>query len=221
MHGIIVLLFGAPGVGKGTQALKISKNTGLVHISTGDLLREAVREDNGLGKKARTFMERGELVPDNLVVDIILEKMKFSDGERGFLLDGFPRNISQAVTLMEILKSRNEKIDLALDIEVDHHDLINRLTSRRVCKECGRIFNLQTKPSIKEGICDFCGGKLYQRTDDTEETVKTRLKVYDNETRPLIDYFDKMGILKKVDGSGDIAGVTSRLMKIISEAAKP
>lgn len=211
----IILLLGAPGVGKGTHAMRIAKKTGFVHVSTGDLLREAVKDGKALGKQVRGYMEKGELVPNQLVVEIILDKIKSADGCDGFILDGFPRNISQAVTLMEILKDRNEKLDLALDIEVEEQELIDRLTSRRVCKVCGRVYNVKYKPPKKAGICDVCGGELYQRSDDTAETVKNRLKVYEKETSPLIDYFDKMGILKTVQGIGGIEAVSSEIMKIM------
>lgn len=213
---MIVLLLGAPGVGKGTQAEKISEQMGFEHISTGDLLRSAVKDGTELGIKANRFMENGELVPDDLVVAMVARKL--ADGSGDYLLDGFPRNVSQAVSLLEILKDGGASLDIAIDIEVPSDDLVKRLVSRRVCSSCGRVYNLISKRPQKEGICDVCGGQLYQRNDDTETTVRNRLSVYMKETHPLIDYFEKMGIMRVVDGNASIEDVKNKIAGIIEES---
>lgn len=208
MSSIIVLL-GPPGSGKGTQAKRLSNELGLVHISTGDILREAVKSGTALGKQAKEYMERGELVPDDLVIAIVDEKireMKDSD----VILDGFPRTITQAEKLEAI-----SPVDVVINLNVDDNHVIERLTKRRTCRNCGAIFHLIFNPPKKEGVCDYCGGELYQREDDREETVRERLRVYRENTLPLIDYYRKKGKLVEIDGSGKIDDVYAEIRKAL------
>jgi adenylate kinase len=203
-----IVLLGPPGSGKGTQTDKLCKELGLTKISTGDLLREAVRNDNPLGKKAKSFMDAGKLVPTDLVVDLIEEKLATVKG--GVILDGFPRNLEQARMLDKIAK-----VDVAIDLKVDEESLVKRLTMRRTCKNCAAVYHLEFNPPKKPGVCDKCGGELFQRSDDTEQVVRERLKVYKESTLPLTEYYASKGILKTVDGDGAIEQVYQRLLAVI------
>ncbi len=196
-----IILLGPPGAGKGTQAKRLIKEFNLPHISTGDILREAVANQSDLGKEAEEYMNKGELVPDMVVIGIVAERIKEEDCLEGFLLDGFPRTLAQAEALESELQNQNKKIDYVLNIEVDESELIQRLTGRRICQGCGRIFHLVFDPPNETDICDICGGKLYQREDDTFETVKKRLDVYKKQTTSLIQYYDKQGQLINIDGN--------------------
>ena len=196
-----LILLGPPGAGKGTQAAKIIEKYNIPHISTGDIFRENIKNGTELGKKAQEYMNKGQLVPDELVVEIATDRLTKDDCKDGFLLDGFPRTVFQAEELDKFLAARGSKIDHVLDIEVGREQLMIRLTGRRVCSKCGASFHVVNIPPKQEGICDVCGGELYQREDDAPETVAKRLEVYHKETQPLIDYYEKEGVLKCVDGT--------------------
>ncbi|NLC38714.1 MAG: adenylate kinase [Clostridia bacterium] len=202
-----LLLMGPPGAGKGTQAEKLSKKLGIPHISTGDMFRSALQQGTELGKKAREYMDKGELVPDEVTVGIVRERLAAGDCSIGFLLDGFPRTVAQAEALDEILAEMGLKLTAVINLEVPDAQLIARLTGRRLCKECGASFHLVFHPPSREGICDACGGQLYQRSDDSEETVTNRLQVYHQNTAPLIDYYRQQDLLQQVDGSRSIPEV--------------
>jgi adenylate kinase len=203
-----IVLLGPPGSGKGTQTERLCSELKLVKISTGDLLREAVRNNTPLGVKAKSFMDAGKLVPNDLVVDLVKEKMKSVKG--GVILDGFPRSLEQAQLL-----DRFAKIDLVIDIVVNEENLIKRLTMRRICKNCSSVYHLEYNPPKVEDKCDKCDGPLYQRSDDTEKTVRERLKVYKESTLPLTKFYKDKGILRQVDGEGDISHVYQRILKAI------
>jgi adenylate kinase len=203
-----IVLLGPPGSGKGTQTERLSSELKLTKISTGDLLREAVRNNTPLGVKAKGFMDAGRLVPNDLVVDLVKEKMKSVKG--GVILDGFPRSLEQAQLL-----DKFAKIDLVIDIVVNEESLIKRLTMRRTCKDCSSVYHIEYNPPRKEGECDKCKGPLFQRSDDTEKTVRERLKVYKESTLPLTKFYKEKGILKQVDGEGDISEIYQRILKVI------
>ena len=185
------ILLGPPGAGKGTQAVRIVEKYGIPHISTGDIFRDNIKRQTELGKKAQEYMNKGELVPDDLVIEIATDRLLRDDCKKGFLLDGFPRTVYQAEKLDEFMQAHGGKIDHVINLEVDDDLLIFRLTGRRVCKQCGASFHVVNIPPKVEGICDRCGGELVQRADDTEETVKNRITVYKEQTMPLIDYYTK------------------------------
>ena len=197
-----LILLGPPGAGKGTQAQRIVDRYHIPQISTGDILRAAVKESTPLGMKAKGFMDQGQLVPDEIVIGIIEERLKAKDCDPGFTLDGFPRTIPQAEALQPILTNIEKKIDHVINIEVDPEELVRRLTGRRTCKNCGAMFHLFFQPPKKEGICDRCGGTLYQRADDKEETIRTRLKEYEKQTAPLIQYYQGKKTLRSIQGVG-------------------
>lgn len=205
-----MVLLGAPGSGKGTQAKRLCQELGLTLISTGDLLREAVRNNTPLGVKAKGFMDAGKLVPDELVIGLIREKVSGLDG--GFLLDGFPRNLEQARMLDEIAD-----INLAVNLDVDEQIIVDRIVNRRSCKQCNEVYHLIAKPTRMEGVCDKCGGELYQRTDDTEAVVRERLRVYKERTLPLAEFYSQRGILVDVDGQGEIDDVYGRILAAINK----
>ncbi len=193
-----IVLLGAPGAGKGTQAAKLVEQEGLCHISTGDILRAAVKNQTELGKKAKEYMDAGELVPDELIIDLMRERIQQPDTERGVILDGFPRTTTQAVALDGMLSELGRPLDAALLIDVDPEVIVKRLSSRRMCKSCGAIGTVSDGPT-----CKACGGEMYQRDDDNEKTVRNRLDVYEKSTSPLIDYYHGCDLLKTVDGDRD------------------
>jgi adenylate kinase len=200
-----LVLLGAPGAGKGTQAKKIIEKYPMPQISTGDLLRAAVAAGTALGKEAKNYMDKGELVPDSVVLGMVEERLKQDDCKSGYILDGFPRNTKQAEALDAMLGKLGMSLTAALSVDVPFENLMKRLTGRRTCKACGQMFNVYFNAPKKEGVCDKCGGDLMQRDDDKEETIKKRLEVYSAQTAPLIDYYGKKNILKSVDGgSGTI-----------------
>lgn len=211
------ILLGPPGAGKGTQAVKIVEKYNIPHISTGDIFRENIKNGTELGKKAQEYMNRGELVPDELVVEIATDRLTKDDCKNGFLLDGFPRTVFQAEELDKFLSSRGEKLDVVIDIEVEKEELLARLTGRRVCKKCGASYHMVNIPPKKEGICDICGGELFQRDDDTVETVNNRIEVYKAQTMPLVDYYKKAGNLAEIDGSGELDRVFADIVKALGE----
>jgi adenylate kinase len=210
-----LVLLGAPGAGKGTQAKKLIDKYGIPQISTGDILRKAVADGTPLGTEAKSYMNKGELVPDSVVIGLVKERLGESDCKKGFILDGFPRNTSQAETLDGVLAGLGMPMSVALSVDVDFDVLLKRLTGRRTCKDCGQMFNVYFSPSKKEGVCDKCGSALYQRDDDKEETIKKRLDVYKAQTEPLIDYYSKKGILKRVEGVGDIEEIFKKICSIL------
>ncbi|GEP80049.1 adenylate kinase [Staphylococcus carnosus] len=210
-----IILMGLPGVGKGTQASEIVKKFPIPHISTGDMFRKAIKDQTELGKEAKSYMDRGELVPDEVTVGIVKERLSEDDAKKGFLLDGFPRTLEQAEALSKIMKELDRKIDAVINIEVPEEELMNRLTGRRICEVCGTTYHLVFNPPKVDGVCDLDGGKLYQREDDNPETVAKRLEVNVKQSKPIIEYYDKEGILKNIDGSGDIEKVTDSVIDIL------
>lgn len=196
-----VVLLGAPGAGKGTQAAKMVDEFKLPHISTGDMFRAAVEEGTALGLEAKRYMDAGTLVPDEVVIGIVKERLAGRDCDRGFILDGFPRTVPQADALASALASMGKKLDAVILVDVPRDALVTRLTARRQCRSCGRIYNIVTDRPKLYNVCDACGGEVYQRDDDKVETVSNRLDVYEANTQPLIDYYAQKGLLKKVDGS--------------------
>lgn len=195
-----IVLLGPPGSGKGTQAEKINKKYNIPHISTGDILRENIKKNTELGRLAKSYMDKGELVPDSLLIDLIKDRLNQSDCLQGYILDGYPRTIPQASALEKI----NKKLDIVLNISVSDEELIKRLSGRRICKQCGASYHIIFNPPIKNGICDLCGGDLYQRDDDSEVAIKNRLKVYKKQTQPLIDYYSKKKLLVTINGENEI-----------------
>ena len=202
-----LILLGPPGAGKGTQAANIVNKYNAVHISTGDIFRKNIKENTDLGKKAKEYMDKGLLVPDELVVELVADRLEQDDVKDGFLLDGFPRTVNQAQSLDKVLESLNGKIDKVINIHVDKNNLVERAVGRRICKKCGATYHISFNPSKSEGICDICEGELYQRTDVVEETVAKRIQVYLDETQPLIDYYTKSGTIVTIDGDQDISKV--------------
>ncbi|WP_069650756.1 adenylate kinase [Caloranaerobacter ferrireducens] len=210
-----LILLGPPGAGKGTQASGIVKKYNIPHISTGDIFRKNIKEGTELGKKAKEYMDKGLLVPDDIVVAIVKDRLTESDCKDGFLLDGFPRTVAQADALEAELKNLNMQLDKVINIEVDKEALIERAVGRRICKECGATFHIKFNPPKQEGICDVCGGQLYQRKDDTVETVTKRIEVYLEQTKPLIDYYKDKGILANIDGMQSIDKVFEDIVKAL------
>jgi len=214
---MLIILLGPPGAGKGTQAERIVKEHLLAYVSTGDILRSAVKTQSVLGRKAKQYMDEGKLVPDELVVEIVKDRLMDPDCAKGALLDGFPRTVVQAEFLEKALPDIGISIDRVLSIEVEEDELIERLTGRRVCTDCSANFHLKFKPPKVRNVCDKCGGDLFQRDDDTLETVKERLDVYKQLTEPLISYYDQKGLLSAVAGSNDIDVVYEQINSILGE----
>ena len=208
-----LVIMGPPGAGKGTQAALIKNAYNIPHISTGDMFREAISNQTALGIEAKKNIDKGMLVPDSITISLVKERLSQDDCKKGFLLDGFPRTIAQAQALDEILKELNIKLDAVINIDVDFNVLVDRIIGRRVCPKCGASFHIKNQPPKKDGICDECGATLVQRKDDTKETVVTRLDVYTNQTKPLLDYYNKQGIVKNVCGLGDIDVIFSNIKK--------
>lgn len=211
------ILLGPPGAGKGTQAVKIVEKYHIPHISTGDIFRENIKKGTELGKKAQEYMNRGELVPDDLVIDIATTRLLEDDCKNGFLLDGFPRTVYQAEKLNAFLAANGMKLDKVIDIAVEKEELITRLTGRRVCKGCGASYHIVNIPSKQEGICDTCGGELFQRADDNVETVTNRIEVYNNQTMPLVDYYERAGVIVHVDGAESLDNVFNAIVDALGE----
>jgi len=209
-----LVLLGAPGAGKGTQAKMLAGKYGILHISTGDILRENVSNNTELGQKAKEYMDKGELVPDSVLIDIIRDRLSKPDTDNGFLLDGYPRTIPQAEALDNIFNQLGKILDVVIDIEVPDEELVVRLAGRRMCK-CGASYHVTFNPPKEDGICDVCGRELYQRDDDTERSVKTRLVAYYNQTHPLIDYYTDKGLLRTVSGTGGIEDIFGEITVVI------
>ncbi|MBC7334435.1 MAG: adenylate kinase [Actinobacteria bacterium] len=209
-----LVLLGPPGAGKGTQACKISERLGIPHISTGDILRNEVAKGSSLGKKALGYMNEGKLVPDEIILEIIKNRIVETDASRGFLMDGFPRNLKQARMFSEILNSLDMKLDRVINIEVSQDEIIKRLSNRRVCEGCGKVYKVDGGDlNIEEKRCERCGGKLKKRSDDEINVILNRLKVYENETKPLVDYYTSEGLVINVDGNGNEEEVTKRILE--------
>ena len=210
-----IIMLGAPGAGKGTQAKKIADKYQIPHISTGDIFRANIKEGTELGKKAKSYMDQGQLVPDELTLELIMDRFQNPDCKNGYVLDGFPRTIPQAEALTEALAKKGETIDYAINVEVPDENIINRIGGRRACLACGSTYHIVYAPTKVEGICDRCGEKLVLRDDDKPETVKNRLNVYHNQTQPLIEYYTKQGKLAEVDGTQSMEDVFNAIVKIL------
>ncbi|GFR38830.1 adenylate kinase [Insulibacter thermoxylanivorax] len=210
-----IVFMGPPGAGKGTQADYIVEQFGIPHISTGDAFRAAMKQGTELGKLAKQYVDAGKLVPDEVTIGIVRDRLQHEDCKQGFLLDGFPRTISQAEALDEIVASMGRRIDHVINLKVDRNNLLARLTGRRICRSCGATYHILFNPPKQEGICDKCGGELYQRSDDTEEKVGTRLDEYITKTAPLLDYYEKQGTLRHVNGEQDIQEVSAEISAIL------
>lgn len=211
-----IVLLGAPGAGKGTQAKKIAEKFNIPHISTGDIFRENIKNQTQLGKKAKEYIDQGLLVPDELVLELIIDRLNEPDCKNGYVLDGFPRTIPQAIALDEALDKKNDRIKHAIDVDVPDEVIIRRMSGRRVCLNCGRTYHIETLRPKVEGICDYCDSKLVLREDDKQETVQKRLKVYHEQTQPLLDYYKKKGILYSVNGTKDIDDIYNEIINVLT-----
>lgn len=212
-----IIMLGAPGAGKGTQAKMIAEKYSIPHVSTGDIFRANIKEQTELGMEAKKYMDQGLLVPDELTVKILLDRVAKDDCKNGYVLDGFPRTIPQAEVLDKAVSELNESIDYAINVDVKDENIIRRMSGRRACLKCGATYHIEHIPPKKEGICDKCGSELVLRDDDKPETVEKRLKVYHEQTQPLIDYYNKKGILREVDGSQDMKDVFNAIVSILGE----
>ncbi len=210
-----LVLMGAPGAGKGTQAQMLKEELKVPHISTGEIFRDNIKKGTELGKKAKEFMDRGDLVPDNVTIGLVENRIKEDDCSAGFILDGFPRTVKQAENLDRILEKSGDRIDCVLNIEIPDEKIVKRLSGRRVCKHCGKTYHMSYSPPEKDGLCDLCDDGLIQRKDDRVETIRERLNNYHRQTKPLIGYYREMGILKEVDGQGSIEGTFESLKKML------
>jgi adenylate kinase len=219
-NGARVVLLGPPGAGKGTQAKLLQDEFGACQISTGDILRKAVAEQTPLGKEAAEYINRGALVPDDVIVNLVAERLKERDCEKGFILDGFPRTIPQAQGLDRILKTMGLSLNGVLSVQVPEGIIIERLAGRRTCRSCGALSHMVFKPPKKAGVCDRCGGELYQRDDDREETIANRLRVYEKQTAPLANYYRERGLLREIDGVGEVNDIRARVTKALGDVVR-
>ncbi|MEU9224770.1 adenylate kinase [Streptomyces massasporeus] len=211
-----IVLVGPPGAGKGTQAAFLARNLSIPHISTGDLFRANISRQTELGKLAKSYMDAGNLVPDEVTIAMAKDRMEQPDAENGFLLDGFPRNVSQAEALDELLEAESMQLDAVLDLEVPEDEVVKRIAGRRICRnDSSHVFHVTYKQPAKDGVCDVCGGELYQRDDDSEETVRTRLEVYHTQTEPIIDYYKAQGLVVTISALGKVEDVTTRAMEAL------
>lgn len=211
-----LILLGPPGAGKGTQASSIVAEYGITHISTGDIFRHNIKSETELGKKVKSYLDKGQLVPDELTIDLVWDRLSKDDCKKGFLLDGFPRTINQAEALQKGLEERGLKLDKVINIDVDKNILVKRLSGRRVCKNCGETYHIDNKPTLKDGVCDKCSGEVIQRADDNEKTVLDRIEVYEKQTFPLIDFYKNLGLILTVDGTLSIEDVFSQIKESLS-----
>ncbi len=215
-----VVLLGPPGAGKGTQAKLLQEEFGAVQISTGDILRKAVADQTPLGKQASGFISRGALVPDDVIINLVAERLKEKDCEQGFLFDGFPRTIPQAESLDEILKKMGLDLNCVLSVQVPQNVIIERLAGRRTCRKCGAMFHVAFNAPKRSGVCDGCGGELYQRDDDKEQTIAHRLQVYETQTAPLVNYYRERGLLREIDGVGGIDQIRARMIGALGDLVR-
>ncbi|MGH3273784.1 MAG: adenylate kinase [Streptosporangiaceae bacterium] len=215
-----LVLVGPPGAGKGTQAQFISSNLSIPKISTGDIFRYNVSTGTELGRQAKAFMDRGDLVPDEITIAMVSSRLQEDDAQVGFLLDGFPRNVPQAETLKKMLAEMDARLDIVLELVVDDDEVVRRLSGRRTCRKCGRIWHVVFDPPARQGICDECGGDLFQRDDDQEETIRHRLEVYQQQTRPLIAFYADEGTLLGIDATGPVEAITYRSMSALRRFAR-
>ncbi len=216
-----LVLLGPPGAGKGTQARALGALWGIPQVSSGNLLRGVVREESELGREAASYMDRGQLVPDDLVLKLVDQRLRKKDARNGFILDGFPRNVMQAEALAKGLEHAGLKLDKAVAVIVPDEEIVKRISGRRTCRNCDAMYHVVFEPPAKPGICDKCGGELYQREDDAEETVRERLKVYAETTRPLLDHYARLGLLAQVDGVGRTEEVEKRILAAVNGAGVP
>ncbi len=214
---MILILIGAPGTGKGTQGKLLSAHFNIPNISTGDILRDAIEKNTALGLKAKTMMDQGMLIPDNVMIGIIEERLVREDCKNGFILDGFPRTINQAIALDKIFEKTQLTLDFVIGFELNNEEILKRLTSRRVCRVCGKDYNILTNPPPKNNRCEKCGGEIIQRSDDTEDTVKNRLEVYEEKTKPVKDYYQKKGKLKVFNAAGSVDDIQLQLVRFLRE----
>lgn len=215
MSKLILVLLGPPGVGKGTQAAKLAEDLGLPHISTGDLFRDHLKRETELGLKAKAYMNEGKLVPDQLVVDLTVDRIEKDDCAGGYILDGFPRTVPQAEAFESALEKRGDRITGALSFDAPRESIIERISGRRTCRQCGAMYHVKFAPTSKEGVCDKCGGETYQRADDKEEKVATRLREYDENTGPLVPRYREQGLLHEFDASGGIEEVYAGVKPVV------
>ena len=214
-----IVLVGPPGAGKGTQAALLSKNLSIPHISTGDIFRANISQGTPLGQQAQEYMRAGQLVPDEITIGMAKARMDEPDAANGFLLDGFPRNITQAEALDEFLEERGQRLDAVLDLEVPEEEVVKRIAGRRICRsDSSHVFHAEYSPPKQEGVCDLCGGELYQRDDDREETVRKRLAVYHSETEPIIDHYKRQNLVTTISALGEVSEVTERAMRALETA---
>ena len=211
-----LILLGPPGAGKGTQASSTVAEYGITHISTGDIFRHNIKNETELGKKVKSYLDKGQLVTDELTIDLVWDRLSKDDCKKGFLLDGFPRTINQAEALQKGLEERGLKLDKVINIDVDKNILVKRLSGRRVCKNCGETYHIDNKPTLKDGVCDKCSGEVIQRADDNEKTVLDRIGVYEKQTFPLIDFYKNLGLILTVDGTLSIEDVFSQIKESLS-----
>ena len=210
-----IIMLGAPGAGKGTQAIQIADKYGIPHVSTGDIFRANIKGGTALGMEAKSYMDKGQLVPDELTVRILLDRVSNEDCKNGYVLDGFPRTIAQAEALDEAVTKLGEKVDFAINVDVPDENIVRRMSGRRACVKCGATYHIEHIPPKTEGICDTCGSELVLRDDDKPETVLNRLKVYHDQTQPLIDFYTAKGVLKSVDGTVDMKEVFTAITDIL------
>ncbi|MFG3205898.1 adenylate kinase [Streptomyces sp. NPDC048192] len=211
-----IVLVGPPGAGKGTQAVRLAEKLSIPHISTGDLFRANISQQTELGKLAKSYMDRGDLVPDTVTIAMAKDRMEQPDAEKGFLLDGFPRNVQQAEALDELLETEGITLDAVLDLEVPEDEVVKRIAGRRICRnDSSHVFHVTYSPPKKEGVCDVCGGELYQRDDDSEDTVRTRLEVYHTQTEPIIDYYKAQGLVVTISSLGPVDEITQRALEVL------
>ena len=214
---MIIILLGPPGAGKGTQAAKISEYLSIPHIATGDIFRDAIKQGTELGRRAKEYLEKGELVPDEIVNAIVRERISMDDCRNGFILDGYPRTLNQARALDDMLDDMGKSIDVVLNLIVPEDEIVRRLSYRRICRRCGAVYHLINNPPRVDGICDKCGGELYQREDDREDVIRNRLRVYHERTEPIVKYYKDRGLLVDINGSGSIDEVWSRIKSVLDK----